>query len=103
MHWNYYGSGHGKGEWDGAGAVVKRALRNEQLLNPHRRLQNAADCILFLDATMAGQVPNERGHTRFLPYPMLRFCISLIPRMIVSNVSRYLAIVIILFTDYCGS
>lgn len=26
MVWNFFGSGHGKGEHDGAGAVVKRAL-----------------------------------------------------------------------------
>jgi hypothetical protein len=26
------------GEWDGAGAVVKTQLRNEQLKNPERRL-----------------------------------------------------------------
>lgn len=66
MLWNYFGTGHGKGEWDGAGAVVKRALRNEQLVNPHRRLQNAADCVQFLDATMAGQVPTRGGSIRFV-------------------------------------
>ena len=30
------------GEWDGAGAVVKRALCMEQIWNPDRQLQNAA-------------------------------------------------------------
>lgn len=65
MLWNYFGTGHGKGKWDGAGAVIKRALRNEQLVNPHRQLQNAADCVHFLDATMAGQVPTRRGGLRF--------------------------------------
>lgn len=68
MLWNYYGTGHGKGEWDGAGAVVKRALRNEQLLNPHRRLQNAEDCVQFLDATMAGPVPTRGGGLRLVSY-----------------------------------
>ena len=29
--WNFFKSGHGKGEHDGAGACVKRALVNEQL------------------------------------------------------------------------
>ena len=58
MMWNFHGSGHGKGEWDGAGAVVKRALWAEQLLNPHRTLQNARDCVTFLDTTLVGQVPN---------------------------------------------
>ena len=64
MLWNYYGTGHRKGKWDGAGAVVKRALRNEQLLNPHRRLQNAEDCVLYLDATMAGPVLARSGGMR---------------------------------------
>ena len=31
MRWNFFGSGHGKGEHDGAGAVIKRALTHEQL------------------------------------------------------------------------
>ena len=66
MLWNYFGTGHGKGEWDGAGAIVKRALWNEQLLNHHRRLQNAADCVQFLDATMAGQVPTRVGSIKFV-------------------------------------
>ena len=61
MLWNFFGSGHGKGEWDGAGAVVKRALRSEQLLNPNQPLQNARDWVTFLDATMAGQVPRRSG------------------------------------------
>lgn len=30
MSWIFFGMGHGKGEWDGAGAIVKRALRTEQ-------------------------------------------------------------------------
>ena len=29
--WNFYESGHGKGEHDGAGACVKRALRQHEL------------------------------------------------------------------------
>jgi hypothetical protein len=66
MLWSYYGIGHGKGEWDGAGAVVKKALRSEQLLNPHRLLQNALQCVTFLNATMAGQVPTRSGGIRYL-------------------------------------
>ena len=65
MLWSYYGTGHGKGKWDGARAIIKKALRFEQLLNPHRRLQNAADCVLFLDGTLAGQVPSRSGGMRF--------------------------------------
>jgi hypothetical protein len=29
MQWNYFGTGHGKGRWDVAGAIIKQALRNE--------------------------------------------------------------------------
>lgn len=65
MLWNFYASGHGKGEWDGAGAVVKRALRSEQLTNPQRKLQNALDCVTFLDATMAGEVPIQNRKVRY--------------------------------------
>lgn len=64
MLWNFYGSGHGKGEWDGAGAVVKRALRAEQLLNPQTTLRNARDCVTFLDASLAGEVPNTRDRVK---------------------------------------
>jgi hypothetical protein len=34
MNWHYFGTRYGKGEWDGVGAVVKRALRAQQLHNP---------------------------------------------------------------------
>ena len=45
MQWNYFGSGHGKGEHDGAGAVIKRALTSEQLDNNGAKLQNAHDVV----------------------------------------------------------
>jgi hypothetical protein len=32
--WNYFASGHGKGEVDGTGALLKRELHKEQL-KPH--------------------------------------------------------------------
>ncbi len=38
MTWNFLGTEHGKGEWDGARVVVKQALKNEQIHNPKRRL-----------------------------------------------------------------
>lgn len=44
------------GEWDGAGAVVKTRLRNEQLQNPDRPLQNASDVVAFLNETLANRV-----------------------------------------------
>lgn len=47
------------GEWDGAGAVIKRALRNEQLRNPHRELSNAAHCADFLRERFSSRVPSS--------------------------------------------
>jgi len=34
MRWNLFESTQGKGEWDGIGVVVKRALAIEQIQNP---------------------------------------------------------------------
>ena len=48
MQWNYFGSGHGKGEHDGAGAVINRALTMEQLDNKGVKLQNAHDVVEWL-------------------------------------------------------
>ena len=64
MEWNFFGTGHGKGEWDGAGAILKRALRTEQLQNPTRRLQDAADAVQFLEEKLGGLVPGCVGETR---------------------------------------
>ena len=47
MTWNFFCSGHGKGEHDGQGAVVKRALEHEQLNVDGTRLTCAADVIDF--------------------------------------------------------
>ena len=52
MQWNYWGSGHGKGPHDGAGACLKRALRKEQLKPYGARLQNATDVVDFLKSSM---------------------------------------------------
>lgn len=50
------------GEWDGAGAVIKRKLRQEQLRNPRRRLQSAADVVSFLTETMTAR--QDQGSSR---------------------------------------
>lgn len=63
MNWNFFGTGHGKGEWDGAGAVVKRALRQSQLHDTWRRMQNAHDVVCFLNETMAGSVDTNYEKT----------------------------------------
>lgn len=53
MDWNYWGTGHGKGPHDGAGACVKRALRKEQVKEDSVRLHNASDVVNFLRRDMS--------------------------------------------------
>jgi hypothetical protein len=48
MLWNFFGSGHGKGPHDGAGAVVKSFICREQLNPDGRRLQCAKDVVDLL-------------------------------------------------------
>lgn len=48
MNWNFFCSGHGKGEHDGAGAVIKRALTHEQLKQNSVRLTCAVEVVAFL-------------------------------------------------------
>ena len=44
--WNYFETGHGKGEHDGAGACVKIALRKEKLkLSTIYTIQNAQSIV----------------------------------------------------------
>jgi hypothetical protein len=47
MCWNYFASGHGKGEVDGASALLKHEIRKEKI-KPHAcKLQNAKDVVTF--------------------------------------------------------
>ncbi len=48
MLWNFFGSSHGKGEYDGAWPMVKRELRKEQLRLNAPPLWNAFDAMKFL-------------------------------------------------------
>jgi hypothetical protein len=57
--WNYFESAHGKGEWDGAGAMVKRALRAEQIQNPLQPLQNAVLVVEFLEEKYTKRVASS--------------------------------------------
>ena len=59
MQWNYFGSGHGKGEHNGAGAVIKRALTSEQLDNKGAELQNAHDVVECLKWKMLDDGKNR--------------------------------------------
>jgi hypothetical protein len=47
MSWHFFGTSHEKGEWDGAGAIVKQTLRAKHIHNPLRRLQDVEDIVLF--------------------------------------------------------
>ena len=46
--WSFFGTGHGKGPHDGAGAVIKRYMRNAQLDMLGPRLQDAETVCQFL-------------------------------------------------------
>lgn len=48
MVWNFFATGHGKGEVDGAGALLKREVRVEQIKPNSVRLQNAQEVVEFL-------------------------------------------------------
>jgi hypothetical protein len=48
MIWNYFASGHGKGEVDGVGALMKREVRTEQMKPDGEKLQNAEEIVEFL-------------------------------------------------------
>jgi hypothetical protein len=52
MQWNWFGTGHGKGWWDGAGAHVKQTLRAEQVKPLGLRLHSATDVVNFLRTQM---------------------------------------------------
>ncbi|KAG0631145.1 hypothetical protein M758_1G230800 [Ceratodon purpureus] len=65
LDWNYWGTGHGKGPHDGAGACVKRALRKEQLKEDSVKLHNATDVVSFLRVEMNlphAAYPNAKQH-----------------------------------------
>ena len=48
MIWSYYGSGHGKGLHDGAGAMLKQAIRRDEMnFDSRTKLQSAADVVGF--------------------------------------------------------
>jgi hypothetical protein len=47
MCWNYFASGRGKGEVDGACALLKREICKEHIKPQARRPQNAQDIVSF--------------------------------------------------------
>ena len=53
MTWNYFGSWLEKGEHNGIGAMVKRALTHEQLKTDGVILRQVVDVVDFLKITMS--------------------------------------------------
>jgi hypothetical protein len=66
--WNFFASGHEKGEVDGAGALCKREIQSEQMKPNAQRLQDAADIVAFLRSQ------SRRSHTAYVS-----------PRMVVNK------------------
>ena len=58
MRWNFFGSGHGKGEHDGAGAVIKWALTHEKLNTDSVHMNCAAHVVEFLRRNMSTSATN---------------------------------------------
>ena len=81
MCWNYFGSGHGKGEVDGAGALLKREIQKEQMKVDVRKLQNAAEIVAFLKEESRKAHAGPRGARcstskffgRFQPLDLVRW------------------------------
>jgi hypothetical protein len=48
MVWNYFASSHGKGELDGARALLKREVYKEQIKPNVKWLQSTYDVVTFL-------------------------------------------------------
>ena len=64
MMWSFSASGHGKGEHDGAGAVIKRTLTHEELKPNGAPLKCAADVVNFLNATFGDKGQSHRCKTQ---------------------------------------
>lgn len=64
MSWSLFALGHGKGEHDGAGAVIKSALRKHQLLEDDTPLSNAAEVVELCRESLSGAaVSSYEGRT----------------------------------------
>jgi hypothetical protein len=48
MVWNFFGTGHGKGEVDGARVLLKRKVQKEKIKSQGLKLQNVKEIVSFL-------------------------------------------------------
>jgi hypothetical protein len=46
--WNFFVSGHGKGEVDGVGALLKREVKKEQIKHVGKKIHNAIEVVAYL-------------------------------------------------------
>ena len=62
--WSFFGSGHGKGPHDGAGAVLKRYIRTTQLDVNGPRLQDVETVVEFLRSKLSERPKTSYGDRR---------------------------------------
>lgn len=55
------------GEWDGAGAVVKRAIRTHQIQHPEDEMTNAQHCVDFLKSRFSHRALSPYEQSKDLP------------------------------------
>jgi hypothetical protein len=48
MAWNFFATSHGKGEVDGARALLKKEVQKEKIKPQGKKLQNAAEVVAHL-------------------------------------------------------
>lgn len=61
MVWSFFGSGHGKGVHDGAGAILKQSIRKEQMKMETPKLHNAADVVAFCKSRQTSEAVVRNG------------------------------------------
>ena len=63
-HWNLFETGHGKGEHDGAGACVKRALRRWQMKHSSRRFHSVAEVVQWCKSNLIHDCGQQSKYVR---------------------------------------
>ena len=57
--WNYFETGHGKGEHDGAGACIKTTLQREEIKFTGAHLQDVASIVKWCASVMGEQATRK--------------------------------------------
>ena len=66
--WNFFETGHGKGEHDGAGACIKRVLRRYQMNHFARRLANAEEVVQWCKNALSHEINPSREVQRYIQF-----------------------------------